>query len=142
MLILTGSDDLNTRLAAGGVLAIVTESPHACAILVKEQERSVWSRMLSFMEYQEEEEDEEGNAIPVISSLPPDEPSILRAAVILFNLLEFVFRQDEETRTKELKRLEAAGIQDASMRVLHLKVGRDTLEPVVECLKLLKRCTA
>jgi hypothetical protein len=98
--------------------------------------------MLSFMEYQEEEEDEEGNAIPVISSSPPDEPSILRAAVILFNLLEFVTRQDEETRTKELKRLEAAGIQDALMRVLHSKVGRDTLESVVECLKLLKRCTA
>jgi hypothetical protein len=32
-----------------------------------------------------------------------------------------------------------AGVRDALMRVLRSKVGSETLEPVVECLKLLKR---
>ena len=139
MLILTGSDDLATRLAAGGTIATITESYEACATLLKEKERSAWSRVISYMEYQDEEEDEEGNAIPVISSLPPDEASIYRAAIILHNLLTYVTGLGEVPRKEELKRVKEAGVQDALMRVLRSKVGNETLEPVVECLKLLKR---
>jgi hypothetical protein len=138
MLILTGSDDLPTRLAAGGVLATVTESPNACASLIKEQERSAWSRVLAFMEYAEQVEDEDGNAIPVISSAPPDEPSIHRGAIILYNLVEYVATLDETTKREQLDRIHEAGVQDVLMRLLHSKLAMSTLEPVVATLKLLK----
>jgi len=139
MLILTGSDDLATRLAAGGAIATITESPEACATLSKDQDRSAWSRLVSYMEYQDEEEDEDGNTIPVISSLPPDEPSIYRAAIIFYNLVTYTTGLSEDRRSEELDRAKTAGVQDALMRVLRSKVGNDTLEPIVECLKLLKR---
>ena len=139
MLILTGSDDLATRLAAGGAIATITESPEACATLLKDQDRSAWSRLVSYMEYQDEEEDEDGNTIPVISSLPPDEPSIYRAAIIFYNLVTYTTGLSEDRRSEELDRAKTAGVQDALMRVLRSKVGNDTLEPIVECLKLLKR---
>jgi hypothetical protein len=139
MLILTGSDDLPTRLAAGGAIATITESPEACASLLEDKDRSAWSRVVAYMEYQDEEEDEEGNTIPIISSLPPDEPSIFRAAVILFNLVTYVTGLKESVRKGELERVKEAGVRDALMRVLRSKVGSETLEPVVECLKLLKR---
>jgi len=139
MLILTGSDDLATRLAAGGTIATITESPEACATLLKDKDRSAWSRVISYMEYQDEEEDEEGNVIPVISSLPPDEASIYRAAIILYNLLTYVTGLEEVARKEELERVKEAGVQDALMRILRSKVGTETLEPVFECLKLLKR---
>jgi hypothetical protein len=142
MLILTGSDDPATRLAAGGALAIITESPDACNNLLKEQEKSVWSRVLAFMEYQEEDEDEDGTSIPVISSQPPDEPSIQRAAVILYNLVGHVNELNEAAQKEELGRIQEAGVQDALMRVLRSQVDRETLEPVVECLKLMKRLNA
>jgi hypothetical protein len=139
MLILTGSDDLATRLAAGGTIATITESTEACETLLKEEERSAWSRVVSYMEYQDEEEDEDGNVIPVISSLPPDEASIYRAAIILFNLLTYVTGLKEVPKKEELERVKEAGVQDALMRILRSKVGNETLEPVVESLKLLKR---
>jgi hypothetical protein len=104
-----------------------------------EKERSAWSRVISYMEYQDEEEDEYGNVIPVISSLPPDEASIYRAAIILFNLLTYVTGLKEGPKKEELERVKEAGVQDALMRILRSKVGTETLEPVVECLKLLKR---
>jgi len=138
MLILTGSDDLPTRLAAGGVLATVTESPDACSSLLKEEDRPAWSRVLAFMEYVEEEEDEDGNAIPVISSLPPDEPSIHRGAIILFNLIEYVAAFDQTPRRKELDRMRTAGVQECLMRILRSKLDMSILEPVVATLKLLK----
>jgi hypothetical protein len=137
MLILTGSDDLATRLAAGGAIATVTESPEACASLLKEQERSAWSRVVAYLEYQDEEEDEDGNVIPVI--FPLDEPSIYRAAVILHNLLIYVTGLEDVAKKVELERVKEAGVQESLLRVLRSKVGNDTLEPVVECLKLLKR---
>jgi len=139
MLILTGSEDLATRLAAGGTIATITESPEACATLLKEEDRSAWSRVISYMEYQDEEEDEDGNVIPVISSLPPDEASIYRAAIILYNLLAYVTGPEEVPKKEEMEAVKEAGVQDALMRILRSKVGPETLEPVVECLKLLKR---
>ena len=75
----------------------------------------------------------------MISSLPPDEASIHRAAIILFNLLSYVTGLEEVPRKEELERVKEAGVQDALMRILRSKVGNETLEPVVECLKILKR---
>lgn len=138
MLILTGSDDLPTRLAAGGVLATVTESPEASSSLLKEEERSAWSRVFAFMEYVEEEEDEDRNVIPVISSAPPDEPSIHRGAIILYNLVEHVAALDETPKRKESDRMREAGVQDVLMRILRSQLDMSTLEPVVATLKLLK----
>lgn len=139
MLILTGSDDLATRLAAGGAIATITESPEACATLLNDKERSAWSRVISYLEYQDEEEDEDGNVIPVISSLPPDEASIYRAAIILYNLVTYVTGLEEKLKKEEMERIKKDGVQEALMRVLRSKVGNETLEPIVECLKLLKR---
>jgi len=137
--ILTNSDDLATRLAAGGALAILTESPEACACLVGDQERSIWSRMVMLMDYQDEEEDEDGNPIPVISNQELDQPSIHRAAVILHSLVEYCTTLKSANKDREVKRLIGDGVQDSLMRVLRSKVAPETLEPVVECLKLLKQ---
>lgn len=139
--ILTNSDDLSTRLAAGGAIAILTESLEACASLIGDPERSIWSRMVMLVEYQDEEEDDEGHRIPIVSSQGPDEPSIYRAAVILHSLIGYCTTLEEAKRDAEVKRLIKDGVQDSLMRVLRWKVTAETMEPVVECLKMLKRVT-
>jgi hypothetical protein len=136
--ILTNSDDLATRLASGGALAILTESPAACSSLLEDEEKSVWARMIMLMEYQEEEEDEEGNPIPVIPTQPIDQPSALRGAVILHSLIGYCATLEGTRRDEELRRFKADGVQDSLMRILRSKIAPETLEPVVECLKLLK----
>ncbi|RYG73547.1 hypothetical protein EON80_03135 [bacterium] len=117
----------------------MTESPEACACLVGDEERSIWSRMVMLMDYQDEEEDEDGNPIPVISNKELDQPSIYRAAVILHSLVEYCTTLKVADKDREVKRLIGDGVQDTLMRVLRSKVAPETLQPVVECLKLLKQ---
>lgn len=100
LLLLTDVDDLPTRLAASGALAVLTESPSACASLaaggaISGSQRSVWDRLGDLFEPGGERPDvEEGEgqvrAVQTISSAPPDMGLAHRGAVIVANLLEYV----------------------------------------------------
>ncbi|CAK9781985.1 hypothetical protein CC85DRAFT_289259 [Cutaneotrichosporon oleaginosum] len=100
LLLLTDVDDLPTRLAASGALAVLTESATACAALcaggaISGSQRSVWDRLGDLFEpggeRPEVEEGSEGvRAVQTISSSPPDVGLAHRGAVIVANLLEFV----------------------------------------------------
>lgn len=139
LLILSNSDDLPTRLATGGALAILTESPHACSCLLSEGEgRSVWTRVLGM--FVPHDTDEEGESIPVVSSDGPDEASLHRAAVILHNLVVYsAGLEDEEERKRQFKRLRQDDVETTLMSLLTKSIDRDVLEPVVECLKVIKQ---
>ncbi|BEJ15638.1 hypothetical protein CspHIS471_0502430 [Cutaneotrichosporon sp. HIS471] len=100
LLLLTDVDDLPTRLAASGALAILTESPIACSAVVvggaiSGSHRSVWDRLGDLFEPGGERpdvEDADGQvrAVQTISSAPPDVGLAHRGAVIVSNLLEYV----------------------------------------------------
>ncbi|KAI9632778.1 uncharacterized protein MKK02DRAFT_41088 [Dioszegia hungarica] len=142
LLVLTDIDDLPTRLAAGGALAIVTESHTACAAILEPSSgepsgRSAWKRLASLLE--PEEIEEEGEKIALISSTPPDEGLILRAVCVLQNLLQYTVGMKGEAREREVQRIKGDGVQEALRGVVGLKVGQGVLRPVVECLQLLKK---
>ncbi|GMK55916.1 hypothetical protein CspeluHIS016_0209720 [Cutaneotrichosporon spelunceum] len=100
LLLLTDVDDLPTRLAASGALAILTESPTACAAVVaggaiSGSQRTVWDRLGDLFEPGGERpdvEDTDGQvrAVQTVSSAPPDMGLAHRGAVIVANLLEYV----------------------------------------------------
>jgi hypothetical protein len=100
LLLLTDVDDLPTRLAASGALAVLTESPSACAALaaggaISGSQRSVWDRLGDLFEPGGERpdvEDAEGavRAVQTVSSAPPDVSLAHRGAVVVANLLEYV----------------------------------------------------
>lgn len=137
LLILTNSDDTATQLATGGALAILTESPHACACLLRDQDRSVWSRVLGI--FTPQDTDDNGEDIPLVSSAVPDEASLHRAAVILHNLVVYCAGLGEEGRKKHFKRLRRDEVESTLMSLLTKAIDRDALEPVVECLKVIKK---
>lgn len=149
LLILSNSDDLPTRLATGGALAVLTDSPYACACLLRsgvsdDKERSAWSRIIGTFQPPDEIDEDTGESIPTIStsSSIPDEGSLHRAAVILHNLITYCTGLDEAERKKQFQRLRQDGAESTLMSLLRKDIGRDAIEPVVECLKLLKRYPA
>jgi hypothetical protein len=138
LMILSNSDDLATQHATGGALAVLTESPFACSCILRDQDRSPWTRVIGIFRPQETV-DEDGETIPVISLGVPDSGSLHRAAVILFNLVTYCAGQEEVERKKQFKRLRQDGVESTLMSLLTAKVSRDALEPVVETLKVLKK---
>ncbi|KAK6907489.1 hypothetical protein I203_101483 [Kwoniella mangroviensis CBS 8507] len=156
LLILIGIDDLQTRLASGGALAIITESTNACRLILDLNvneisptststtgSKSPWSRISKLLEpdSEEEEYDEDGEIIPVISSTPalPNLDMVHRGVIILFNLITYTVKLKENEQQTEMNRLEEAKVQDKLMQVLRLKgMSEDVLVPTVEALKLLK----
>lgn len=147
ILALTNVDDLPTRLAAGGALAIITESPSANHLLltssasVGDGKRSAWSRVLSMLE-PDKMEDESGERITVISSTPPNPDLVHRGVIVLLNMLQYVSSLDEggEQRQRVIKSAREAGVEERLMEILRGSgVGREVLEPTVEALKLLKQ---
>jgi hypothetical protein len=147
LLALTNVDDLPTRLAAGGALAIITESPSANYLLltssaaIGDGKRSTWSRALSMLE-PDEMEDESGEKITVISSTPPNPDLVHRGVIVLLNMLQYVssLERGGEQRQRETKSAREAGVEERLMEILRGSgVGREVLEPTVEALKLLKQ---
>ena len=141
LLILSNSDDLATQHATGGALAILTESPFACSCILRDQDRSPWSRVLGIF-IPQDTTDDDGETIPVISSAGPDEGSLLRAAVILCNLVTYCAGLEEGERKKQFKKLRGDGVESTLMSLLSKPVSRDALQPVVEILKILKKYPA
>ncbi|OCF31164.1 hypothetical protein I316_07131 [Kwoniella heveanensis BCC8398] len=165
LLVLAGVDDLPTRLAAGGGLAIVTESSNACAALLStsdsssggdgqtQEQKTVWTRVLRMLEPDQEEDfdlDEDGEPIPVISSSTastdsPDPGMVHRGVIILLNLVTYTLAltgEDGKARENGLKDIRQSGLEGKLMHLLRMKElsGSDEiLQPTVECLKMLKR---
>ncbi|KAK8861684.1 hypothetical protein IAR55_002507 [Kwoniella newhampshirensis] len=157
LVVLTGVDDLATRLAAGGALAVITESPMACqgllngdldqgqsSTLTTTSKRTVWQRILEMLDPEDEEEeiDENGEKIPIISSSPTTVPNpdlVHRAVIILHNLVLFTLGQEGDAKMDGLKGVKEAGVENKLMDVLRMRVGQEVLQPLVECLKILKR---
>ncbi|WVR03716.1 hypothetical protein IAU60_000711 [Kwoniella sp. DSM 27419] len=159
LLIMCGVDDLPTRLAAGGGLAVITESPNACAAVLPadregqsktasltKAERTTWSRILDMLDPEVEpaEVDENGEEIPVISSTPavPNLDLVHRAVIILLNLVTYAVSLEGNERSRLLGEIRAAGVTNRLLPVLRMRVGEEVLQPAVECLKLLKKAEA
>ncbi|WRT65818.1 uncharacterized protein IL334_002767 [Kwoniella shivajii] len=151
LLVLSGIDDLQTRLAAGGALAIITESEKACNSLFSitsegssiKTTKSVWERVLTLLQPDEEEEyDDEGEKIPVISSTPslPNPDLVLRGVIVLLNLITYTVNLSDENRIKGLQAIKHANVGDRLIGVVRLKgIGEEVLAPTVEALKMLKK---
>lgn len=160
LLLLTGVDDVNTRLAAGGTLAIVTESKVACRALLtpssdiqslsgKKSTRTVWERVCSMFDPEvpeleveldgDGEEEEQVETIPVISTAEVDPHIVHRAVVILLNLINHTVSLTVEARKNGLREAREAGVEERLMRVLRMSVGRDVLSAAVDALKILKK---
>ncbi|WWC60453.1 uncharacterized protein I303_103025 [Kwoniella dejecticola CBS 10117] len=155
LLILAGMDDLQTRLAAGGALAIISESNKACQwILSKstsstpagpEESKNPWNRVLRLLQPEEEENyDEDGEIIPVISSKPalPNPELVLRGVIILLNLINYTVKSSGDTRDVGLQDIKTAKVEAHLMAILKTKgMSEDILVPTVEALKALKQAS-
>ena len=142
LVVLSTVDDLPTRLAAGGALALVTEDPAACANLlsVKDEthKRSIWTRLLSLLSADVPEIDEDGEEMQVISSSQPNVDLCLRGACVLYNLIGHVADLQGEQKKAEVGEVGRSGVEEKLMGVLRSMKSQDVLGPVVESLKLLK----
>ncbi|TXT13199.1 hypothetical protein VHUM_01600 [Vanrija humicola] len=131
LLLLTDADDLPTRLAASGALAVLTDSSAACATLVEGKgmpagsKRSVWDRVGDLFEPGgvAPEFDDAGQRLPVVSSQPPNADLVHRGVFIALNLLNYVDELPSPAREEQLKRA-AAGLKDALGR-LRTGLGAD-----------------
>jgi hypothetical protein len=150
LLVLTMVDDLQTRLAAGGALAVLTESPAACESVLtlpfgkaegSTSARSPWARVISLLDPEDATQpaDDEEEAIPVISTSLPNSDLVHRGVAVLYNLINFAV--ESKTKGKGDQWLEAARtavIEDKLMEVVRREKRMEILPPAVEALKLLK----
>jgi hypothetical protein len=142
LLVLTDVDDLPTRLAASGALAIITESRDACRLLLRnatgvgDGKRSAWKRVVAMLE--PDEVQHEGEKIAIISSEPISPDLMHRAVVLLLNLVTYTASLEGDERGKEVKSARETGVEARLMAVLKMNTGREVLEPAVEALKMLK----
>jgi hypothetical protein len=145
LLVLLDSDDLPTRLAAGGALAIVSDSATACVHMLSIDDRttsrrSVWQRLANLFRPREMDEEDNGERVTVISSEAPDMGMMMRGAVILANLLQHAVTQ-RHVWTREKGKVDAAGVKEILIDTLKSCEDRDVLEPIVEALRTLQAAT-
>ncbi|ORX35256.1 hypothetical protein BD324DRAFT_632026 [Kockovaella imperatae] len=147
LLIITHVEDLPTQLAAGGALAILTESPHICDLLLDlssagkttPPSRNVWKRIIGMLEPEIEPEQEGEEPIPLISSSPPDEGLLLRAVVILSNLVTRVISLEQEDRVRHVADAKTAGVDTKLDEIIKTRSSDDLLEPANSALQLFKQ---
>jgi len=150
LLVLTSIDDTPTRLAAGGAVAILTESSSACSALLRIRDetsnRSVWLRIGNLLEPDSPETGEDGEDIPVISSAPLNPDLVHRGVITILNLLEHLTSAGQPDpaiiSAEELAKVRQAGIEEKVMGVVKEVKRREILEPAVEVLKILRRYPA
>lgn len=154
LVVLTCIDDVPTQSAAGGALAMLTESPTACKYILmgdihssssadQTPPRSPWSRICGLLESAPEvADDERTETIPIISSTPPQpNPELVhRGVIILYNLLEYVVSLQGKEREAEKKKIEADGVQNMLFGVLKVVkgMGDEMIQPVVFSLKMIR----
>ncbi|KAL1407669.1 SWI5-dependent HO expression protein 4 [Vanrija albida] len=131
LLLLTDADDTPTRLAAGGALAVLTDSAAACAPLVAGtgmpagSKRSVWDRIADLFEPGGAPPalDEHGDRIPALSSQPPDPALVHRGVFVALNLLNYVDELPSEEGGPQLAR--AAKALKEPLAALQKSLGPD-----------------
>ena len=145
---LANCDDLPTRLAAGGALAVLTESKKACDILLSlggGESRGAWERVQEMMQPDEPTDDEEG-VLEIRREGQGDkaDPELVhRAVVVVLNLVSYAADLDAGRRSQQLQAARRAGVEASLMDVLRTPgMGPEVLQPAVEALKLLKRYPA
>ncbi|WVQ78822.1 hypothetical protein IAT38_000913 [Cryptococcus sp. DSM 104549] len=153
LLVMTCSDDLPTRLAAGGALAVLTESQIACQVLLKgdpatmsSTPRSVWHRVLGMLAAVEHIDESTGESIEIISSAGPEKPNrdmVYRGVIVILNLVSYVYALEGEEKAKAVKQLVEEGVEEKMVGVLGMRVGleigQEVLPPTMECLKIIRR---
>ena len=150
LLILADVDDQQTRIAAGGALAIITGSDIACDALLSEEQdglvstRSVWTLVSSMFEPDDdpapEGEDEKlHHTVTTMTTALADPGLVHRAVIILLNLVTFISNTDKTRRNAEFAVARKAGIEEWLLEVLEMKVGEEVLQPTLECMMMLKK---
>ncbi len=166
-MVLSNVDDLPTRLAAGGALAVLTESPKACQGLLafdltekhvpatltstSSKKRSVWERLMWLFDPEDsnpnttggkvgaDNAEEDDERLEVISSSLPNSDLVYRGVIILLNLLEYISSLNEDQRSAGGEGLRDAKVEEKLLGLLRMKFGDEILRVIVECLKVLKR---
>ncbi|TYJ56244.1 hypothetical protein B9479_003089 [Cryptococcus floricola] len=153
LLVMACIDDIPTRSAAGGALAVLTESGTACKYILmgdlKDEDgdstpaRSPWSRVISLLEPPSDETyDDDGEPIPIISSSPPaPNPELVhRGVIILYNLLEYALTLGVEEKAKERVRVKEARVEEKLFGALGVvkKMGEEVVQPTVQCLRMIR----
>lgn len=148
LLVLTDVEDMPTRLASGGALAILTGSNTACEALLSDNDelvsskRSVWSRVLRMLDPEgaaEEERHEDHGPISIISITLPNSDLAYRAVTILRNFITFCSSMEETRRGSEFSVAKEARMEERLLETLRSGVGEEVSQITVECLKLLKK---
>lgn len=144
LLLLSDVDDLPTRLAAGGALAVLTESETACAALLSgggiSSERSMWERVGDLFGSRDEE------GLEVVSSTPEVDAGLVhRGVYVVGNLLRYADEHGDGPGEKA--KAKAAGVDrklEGAIKAL-LPGGKpvdgvsmELVQTLVETLKLLR----
>lgn len=138
LLLLADVDDMPTRQAASGALAILTESSVACKALLSgggittSRKRTPWERIADlFAPGGLLSSDEK---LEVVSNLAPDEGLAHRGAVIVLNLATYA-REENEDELKKGREILAAPLRIAVERI----DDSGLLEILKEAIKTLQR---
>ncbi|KAK4684625.1 protein unc-45, partial [Tremellales sp. Uapishka_1] len=130
LLILTAEEDLQTRLAASGALAVLVDAGPVCDILLEGVNgRSVWERIGWLFDPEDalhDLEEVDGERIKEVSSTPPNDGLVHRGLVTLLGLLAHGKGLDEarregiEDRLREIKAKggELAGLAQEALGLL------------------------
>jgi hypothetical protein len=151
LLAMTNVYDLNTRLAASGALATLTQSANACRILLHtpDRQRKVFSMifdMLSSPVVRSDQDEGDDDAVEEISTLEPDSGLVFRAVVLLVNLLGHAVEQKSASTDQTMLAVEQSGLPRRLLELLAIWTapssrthpGKDVAEATIECLRILK----
>ena len=150
LLAMTNVYDLNTRLAASGALATLTQSANACRILLgtPERQRKVFSMIFDMLSSPVVRSDEEegDDTVEEISTLEPDSGLIFRAVILLVNLLGNAAAQENAVKHQTMRTVEQSGLPRRLLELLaswtapssKTHPGKDVAEATIECLRILK----
>lgn len=150
LLAMTNVYDLNTRLAASGALATLTQSQTACRILLSngDRQKKVFSMIYDMFSppVVRSEDENDDHDIEEITTLDPDSGLVFRAAIFLANLLGFA---SSDASAKQGETMSTAEQQGVPRRLLELLArwtspsnpthpGKEVADATIECLRLFK----
>ena len=150
LLAMTNVHDLNTRLAASGALATLTQSANACRILLDttDRQRKVFSMIFDMLSAPvvRSDQEEADDAVEEISTLEPDTGLVFRAVILLVNLLGHAVVQKGTNTDQTMQSVEQSGLPRRLLELLaswtapssRSHPGKEVAEATIECLRILK----
>jgi hypothetical protein len=151
LLAMTNVCDLNTRLAASGALATLTQSPTACRILLAKEDRqkkvfSMIFDMLSPPVLRSDNDDEGDEDVEEVTTLEPDTGLIFRAMIFLANLLGFASSDASGQKSVIMSTADQQGVPKRLLWLLakwtspssSSHPGKEVADATIECLRLFK----